>query len=89
MDPSGLRLTAEHIVDLCDPIFAEHATTADAERAMIDIVAVLEQALVEETQELRSALDEMVKNHRYRFPLAGTCQCPACQKAATLIGGRN
>lgn len=87
--PSDLRLTAERIIDLCDPIFAEHSTNADADQAVDRIVDLLSHAVTTETEELRSALNAMVENHRYRFPLSGICHCEACQQAAALIGSKN
>jgi hypothetical protein len=87
--PTNLRLTAEQIIDLCDPIFAADATDDDADAAVKRIVRVLDKTVVSETEELRAALNEMLKSHRYRFPLTGICHCEACQQAAALINSKN
>ena len=87
--PQDHRLTAEQIIDLCDPIFAEHSTDAEVDQAVGNIVRLLDLAVMSETEELRGALGAMVQNHRYRFPLAGICHCDACRQAAALVEGKN
>jgi hypothetical protein len=87
--PRDLRITAERIIDLCDPIFAENSTIAEVDKAVDDIIDVLAEAVTHETEELRDALYEMLQSHRYRFPLNGKCHCAACRHAALLVEGDN
>jgi hypothetical protein len=87
--PRELRIAAEQIIDLCDPIFAENSTDDQADEAVSAIVDLINKTVTHETEELRAALDAMVRNHRYRFPLSGICHCDACQQASTLVNGSN
>ena len=87
--PTDLRLTAERIIDLCDPIFAEHPSDAEVDQAVHKIVDVISETVTGETEDLRAALGAMVKSHRYRFPLNGICHCEACQQATSLINSKN
>lgn len=89
LERQDLRLVAEQIIDLCDPIFAEHATDKEVDGAVADIVSLLDGLVTHETEHLRTALEGMVRNHRYRFPLSGICHCDACAEAAALVDGDN
>jgi hypothetical protein len=68
--------------DVVQRVLIDNASIDDIER-------VIKQAFEAHTSGLRDALLKMRRDHGHRFPLHGSCRCPACKQADAVLSSRN
>lgn len=80
--------TVDQILDLADPIFAEDSSDESVQGAVSAIRKLIDDAVATQTEKLRGALAQMLRQHSYRY-VNGRCRCEACVLAENLVGGNN
>lgn len=93
MRDADARRVVDELLEIADPCFAESASDADADQAVVAMTVYVQKLIEHETQAkteaLRDALGAMLQNHHRRFPLNGRCRCDACMVALAIVGGDN